>query len=251
MRPVKIKYKQSGVYSLHLHVFEPDRNKYSGNRPAMLYFFGGGFVNGSPEQFYPHCQHFARNGFVAVSVEYRVKSLHGTSPFDSVEDGISAMRWLRSHTHELSIDPSRIVAAGGSAGGHVVLSSTLFGEASEMPNAWILFNPVVDTTATGYKIGLPLFEGRERERSPVHHVRSGLPPTLIFHGTADEVSPYESVERFQQEMLAQGNTCQMVTFEGRGHGFFNLGRPNTSIEDYEATLHEAEQFLKSLHYPFD
>lgn len=72
------------------------------------------------------------------------------------------MRWLRSHTQELSIDPHRVVGAGDSAGGHVVLSSTLLGEASEMPSAWIQFNSVVDTTAMGYKIGLLLFEGRER-----------------------------------------------------------------------------------------
>ncbi|NIQ76054.1 MAG: prolyl oligopeptidase family serine peptidase, partial [Nitrospinaceae bacterium] len=56
---------------------------------------------------------------------------------------------------------------------------------------------------------------------PCHHVRPGLPPTLVFHGTADKTVPFENAERFTRLMNESGNICELVPFEGRNHGFFN------------------------------
>ena len=56
---------------------------------------------------------------VAICAEYRTESSHGTDPYTCVADGRSAMRWVRAHVAELNVDPHRIAAGGGSAGGHV------------------------------------------------------------------------------------------------------------------------------------
>jgi dipeptidyl aminopeptidase/acylaminoacyl peptidase len=109
----------------------------------------------------------------------------------------------------------------------------------------ILFNPVIDTTEKGYgveKVG----EARKTEISPCHHVRPGIPPTLIFHGTSDTTVPFENVERFTTLMTEAGNHCKLVAFEGRVHGFFNgsFFRPENKDEDYQATMNASLEFLK-------
>ena len=109
-------YKTVGDSRLHLHVFFPDSHKSSDKRPAVVFFFGGGWSGGSPSQFHPHCEYFASRGMVAISAEYRTKTSHQTTPRECVKDGKSALRWVRSHAKELGIDPDKIVAGGGSAG---------------------------------------------------------------------------------------------------------------------------------------
>ena len=80
---------------------------------------------------------------------------------------------------------------------------------SSVPNALILFNPVLDTTEQGY--GAKNFKpDQQTALSPSHHVRKGLPPTIIFHGTADTTVPFENAERFTRLMTAAGNPCTLV-----------------------------------------
>ena len=115
----RLLYKTAGEHSLFLHLFEPSRKGRARSRPAIVFFFGGGWNGGSPSQFYPHCRYLADRGMVALAAEYRIKNTHGTPPSACVEDGKSALRWIRSHAPDLGIDPNRIAAGGGSAGGHV------------------------------------------------------------------------------------------------------------------------------------
>ena len=116
-------YKSIDGIDLSLYIFEPDGHKASDRRPAAVFFFGGGWNGGTPQQFEPHCRYLASRGMVAIVADYRVKSRHGTSPFECVKDGKSAIRWIRSHAERLGIDPARIAAGGGSAGGHVAAAA--------------------------------------------------------------------------------------------------------------------------------
>jgi acetyl esterase/lipase len=240
--------KPRGAVTLRLHVFKPEALKAGERAPAVVFFFGGGWVGGTPRQFYPHCQRLASLGMVAASAEYRVRSRHKTSPFECVADGKSAVRFLRAHADELGIDPNRIVAGGGSAGGHVAASTgTLDGldepgeetTVSAVPDAMMLFNPVIDTTRRGY--GAEKVGDRPEQLSPVHHVDEEVPPTIVFHGTADTTVPFENVQRFHNLMRDAGNACRLAAFEGQGHGFFNHGR-NPDI--FWKTMQESEAFLR-------
>lgn len=236
-KPELIVYKQTEdakgkVVELRLHVFKPACWSKDDQRPAIVFFFGGGWVNGTPKQFYPQSRELAKRGMIAFSAEYRVKSKHGTTPLACIEDGKSAVRYLRANAGQLGIDPDRIAAGGGSAGGHIAAcAGVLTGfEAkdedhtiSSVPNLMVLFNPVIDTAPkTGY--GSKKVPGNDpRIISPVHHVHKDQPPALILHGVGDTTTPIPSARRFVELSNAQGCDAKLVEYEGANHGFFNNG----------------------------
>ena len=216
--------------------------------PALVFFFGGGWVSGNPSHFELQAEYFASRGMVVFCPDYRTKSKFGTTPFESVKDAKSAIRYLKINGDELGIDTTRIVVAGGSAGGHLAACTALienFNEetdnlkVSTMPMALVLFNPVVDTGKRGY--GQEKFEGREFELSPVHHITGGVPTTLIMHGKSDTTVPYENVVRFKQVMKQQGNKCILVGYKNQKHGFFNY---KNSPKYFKKTMQKTESFLE-------
>lgn len=126
IEPVRtVTYKQISDRQLKLHVFEPDGHKSSDRRSAFVIFHGGGWTGGSPRRTYPFADHFRKLGMVGISVEYRLlRKDSGVTVFDCVKDGRSAVRYVRQHAEELGVEPQKIIVAGCSAGGHVVVSST-------------------------------------------------------------------------------------------------------------------------------
>lgn len=88
-----------------------------------MFFFGGAWTNGAVTQFARQARYFAQRGMVAIVADYRVFGRHRTSAFEAMADAKSALRWVRAHSAELGIESNRIVAAGGSAGGHIALSA--------------------------------------------------------------------------------------------------------------------------------
>lgn len=248
-------YKSVGEDQLRLHVFSP-RDPGALPRPAIIFFFGGGWTNGSVTQFVPQATYLAKRGMVAIVADYRVFSRQGTSPFEAMADAKSAVRWTRSHAAQLGIDPNRIAAAGGSSGGHLALSAAVFDTFDEKdedqaissrPDALVLFNPAVDTTHSTPTLLRDRFGDRGRDGSPIHHLHSGLPPTLILHGMADATVPYTDVERFCTESKKLGNQCQLVGYEAATHGFFNPGR-GSGDQWHRETLQEVDRFLTTIGY---
>ena len=246
-----IVYKRLGELELRLHRFNPPGHKPSDKRPAILFFFGGGWKAGSPDQFYPQSRYFASRGLVALSVEYRVESRNGTSPKECVADGKSAMRWVREHAHELGIDPHRIVAAGASAGGQVAAATATtagFDEAGEdptvdcRPNALVLFNPVFDNGPGGY--GYDRVADYWEAFSPINNLGPHTPPTIVFLGSRDKFVPVATAEKFRRLMRDQGGRCDLHLYEGQLHGFFNY----KNLHYYTLTVIEADKFLASLGY---
>lgn len=249
-------FKKTPQVALRLHIFAPKGHKPADKTPAIVFFFGGGWMNGGPSQFLHHSIYLASRGMVAICAEYRVHRKHGTTPFECVADGKSAIRYVRQHAAELGIDPDRIAAGGGSAGGHVALAtatlSSKYDEQTEdlsissRPNALCLFNPVCDTTKTGWKGALRQLGDRAPELSPVHHLPKDMCPAIIFHGAADTTVPLENVQRLQKKMQALGARCEVMVFDGETHGFFNYGRKNGV--PYRKTVYAMDRFLASLGY---
>ena len=247
-----VTYKSVDGVRLDLHVFNPPHHKPSDHRPAIVFFFGGGWNGGKISQFYPQSRHLASRGMVAICANYRVKSRNKTSPADCVKDGKSAIRWVRSNAARLGVDPDRIAAGGGSAGGHVAAATALsqgFEESSDdtlvscQPNALVLFNPVIDNGPDGF--GFDRVKDYWKEFSPLHNIREKAPPTIIFLGTNDSLIPVSTVEEYAKRMKAVGARCELRLYEGAKHGFFNQSKKNSK---YRETLFETDKFLGSLKY---
>jgi acetyl esterase len=249
----RVVYKTTPQKALHLHVFEPEGHATSERRAAFLTIHGGGWRGGEPRRMYPFADYFAKRGMVGISLEYLLaaqKPAEGAlTPFDCVKDARSAMRYLKVHAEEMGIDAEKIVVSGGSAGGHLALATALFEEVNDpaddrqvspRPAALAPLFPVIDTSAeTGY--GNALLGERWKELDPNSHVKAGLPPCLIFHGTGDTVTPFAGAEKFVKASAAAGNRCELVVNEGGAHGYLMFDRVLL-----EQTLARTEEFLRGL-----
>jgi len=257
-------YKTIGDVKLNMYVFTPADHKSTDKRAAIVFFFGGGWQSGSPGQFHEHCKYLAGRGMVAMTADYRVASRHKVKAVDCVRDAKSAIRWTRQEAARLGIDPARIVAAGGSAGGHLAACTGVIrglderseeAAISSQPSALALFNPalVLAPLDDGQPVVAERIETlRERmgvelkELSPYHHVAAGAPPTIIFHGKADSTVPYRTAEAFTAAMKKAGNRCELLGYDDQAHGFFNFGRGENVY--YNKTLRELDDFLGTLGY---
>jgi len=255
-------YRSTESVDLKAWIFEPAGHRADDARPAAVFFFGGGWNGGSPGQFRPQATHLAGRGMVAVLVDYRVRSRHGTLANTAVGDAKAAIRWVRANAGRLGVDPERIAAGGGSAGGHLAAATALLSGhddpqagalVSSAPNALLLFNPVLITApvpgqaeamADRFAKLEARLGGEPESMSPFHNVRPGLPPTVILPGERDETVPYRHAELFSEAMIEAGNRCELVGYPDQGHGFFNPGRGDGAA--HRDTTARMDAFLVSL-----
>ena len=244
-----LQYKEVGGAKLFLHIFEPE-SKTKTKRPAIVFFFGGGWNGGTPKQFEPHCNYLASRGMVAMTAQYRVKSRNKTTPFECVADGKSAIRWVRKNAAKLGIDDKRVAAGGGSAGGHVAAATgncTGLEEKGEnlkissKPDALVLFNPVYDNSSKGY--GHDRVKPKWKEISPLHNITKGSPPTIVFLGTEDKLIPVVTGQEYDRRMKAVGSRSELHLYKDATHGFFNKGKKG---DHYPDTIAKMDKFLVSL-----
>ena len=246
-------YKTVDGQDLKLFIANPPDWKASDRRPAMVFFHGGGWVSGTPHQFDEQCTYLASRGLVCVQAAYRkLDKATKDPPLVCVQDAKSAMRWVRKHAAELGIDPNRIGAGGGSAGGHLAAFVGMVDglddprddlSISPKANALALFNPVFDNGPdNGW--GTARVGDRYPEFSPAHNITADDPPAIIFLGTQDNLIPVSVAERFQANMKQAGVRCELRLYPGQAHGFFNVSKGGP--KPYYETLLETDKFLTSL-----
>jgi acetyl esterase len=228
LKPTRtIVYKTLPDRKLEMRLFEPGGYKSTDKRPCFLAIHGGGWVAGTPDVVYCVADHFAKQGWLGISMQYRIaRPERNTTVFDAVRDGRSAVRYLRTHAAELGIDPNKIVVGGRSAGGHISVATALFDGVDELgedtavscvPNALVLCSAVLDTSTDGY--GHDVIGERWQDLSPVHHVRPGLPPMLVLHGIRDTTTPVAGAKAFAEKMSAAGNHCELILSERGSHSY--------------------------------
>lgn len=229
---------QDGVPNpFRLDLYEPQGDTVA-KRPALVWIHGGGFISGSKDSSPGLAPDFARLGYVAVSIDYRLLrqgsqgcASQGASPecraaaLAAQHDAQAAVRWLRANAATYRIDPNRIAVSGGSAGGATALLVATNsedegdggnpGQSSKVQSA-IVINGAIPTNET---------------------INSGDPPTILFHGTDDEVVPYDWAVSDVQAMLNNGVVGNLVTFEGLGHGLLQTSARPTIVEQSDYWLY--------------
>ena len=242
-------YKEASGDKLWIYRFDPP-GETKEIRPAVVFFFGGGWNGGTVTQFVQHARYLAARGMIAFVADYRVKSRQNTGPDACVADGKSAIRWVRKNAKRLGVDPARIAAGGGSAGGHVAAATGMCdglddpaekdSGISSKANALLLFNPVYDNGPTGY--------GHARAKkwfpaiSPAHNVSRDDPPTIVFLGSKDSLIPVATAKKFDEDLKSAGVNSEIWIYDGQPHGFFNEGKNQKAFLD---TVRKMDAFLTS------
>ncbi|QEG40043.1 alpha/beta hydrolase [Roseimaritima ulvae] len=245
-------YKTVGERKLSIYVTKPADWKTTDRRPAIVFFHGGGWVSGAPGQFTEHSKYLASRGMVCFQVQYRLLDKKSKEPpITCTQDAKSAMRWVRARAEQFGIDPNRIASAGGSAGGHLAaFVGTVDGAdadsddetVSAKSNAMLLFNPVYNNGPGGW--GTARVGDRYDEFSPAHNLSRDDPPSIVFLGSADNLIPVSTAEKFRDDCKALGIDSELHVYQGQPHGFFNHGRDGNKW--YFATVTAADRFLNKL-----
>jgi acetyl esterase len=243
-------YRELSPVPIRLHVFKPKDWTKSDRRPALVYFFGGGWVKGSTDHSAGWGRWAASLGLVGVVPDYRTKDRFGTTPLEAVADARAALRWVQDHAAELGIDPARVVVAGNSAGGHLALWTAItrtppgsfVNEAPKVkPITLILSSPVSDTTeAKGYMPSR--FGANAAALSAIDQMDEHMPPTLLFHGDEDQTVPQRQSLALRDKLIATGNECEFINVPGGSHNF------STDLPEWkEKVRNTTKAFLEKQH----
>jgi acetyl esterase/lipase len=209
--------------ALKLDLYQPTGDRVA-RRPVIIWVHGGGFSAGDKSDGTDWSTAFARRGFVAISLGYRLLArvaCGGTGPvpdecysaaYGAQHDAQAAVRWLRSHAAFLGIDPDRIAMGGESAG---AVTSLLVGWRPEDPGTSGNPGPPSDIrAAVSVAGGLPIND----------YITPGDAPSMFFHGTADPTVPFSWTKSNIARMFQQGVLAPVLPFNGEGHSLFGAHR---------------------------
>ena len=230
--------------------------------PAVVLIHGGGFRAGNRESWLKVAYRLAENGYVAATVSYRLSPRHQHPAH--LEDVKAAVRYLRANAARFRIDPTRIGASGGSAGGTLALLLGLTSDHAAYegsgPNqnqsskiqAIVNFYGATDFTksyAPGASVDaaevLPMFLGGDLEHSRPLHIQSSPlywvtpddPPVLTIHGTKDRFVGYDQAVALTERLGQAGVHAELLTLKDRDHGFGGFG------EDLERAMQAMTSFF--------
>ena len=225
-----IEFAKPDGFSLTLDGFVPEGD---GPFPTCILVHGGGFTKGDKTSFIkPLFAPLSEAKFAWFTINYRLAPDHRYPA--CVEDAEAAIRWVRAHAKDYKVDANRIALIGESAGGHIVsmVGTRAKGETS-LAAVVPFYGPhdlefqadnrhaVGGSLTALLGISDELNEANRKvlhDASPSSYVKAGMPPYLLIHGTKDDKVPYEQSVRFQKQMKAAGNVCDLITIPEGIHG---------------------------------
>ena len=244
-------YKNKGDTAREIEIFFPkDHAPVTKAVPGIIMFHGGGWGGGHRKQFRYLCHYFSTRGLVAATVTYKLaakagvkNNVKGTESRKRVciTDAKSAIRWYKENAKKLGIDPLKIIAGGGSAGGHISLLATTnpgLNDPSDTKKydatvaAYLLFNPALSAS-----------DAKDPQVDFLQHLKDDLPPAMVFFGSEDTwLKKGWKAASAKMTSLKISDSIEVRIANGQSHGFFNR-QPWTDV-----TLIEADRFLTALGY---
>ena len=234
-----IEYANPDDQHLQLNLARPKMG--DGPFPAVVCIHGGGFRAGSREGYNGTAIKLAQNGYVAVTISYRLAPKFQFPA--AVHDTKAAVRFLRVEAKKYKLNPDKMGTTGGSAGGHLAQFLGVTGDVKEFegdqnpgPSSRVacvvnVFGPSDFTKSYGKSVDaaqvLPLWLGgdlttelkKHLKASPLYWVTPNAAPTLCIHGTKDIYVHHEQSEWLVEKMKAAGADAELLLLEGAGHGF--------------------------------
>jgi acetyl esterase/lipase len=207
---------------LGLDVYSPENDDVQ-NRPVIVWIHGGGFRFGN-DKTQPYivemASRFARKGYVCLSIDYRLREnprddMQNTIS-DALEDALKALDWLRKNGKMLNVDVSKIIVAGGSAGG--ILGCNL------------CFNDRTDKTDKNGIVGFVDLWGTPGATWGELNIDKNDPPTIIVHGTDDQLVAYNNSVQLVEKLKSNNVKHELITIEGAGH------TPVAHMDDFEKKI---------------
>jgi len=227
-----IEYSNVAGVSLKLDANIPDG---PGPFPTVIIVHGGGFTGGNKQMYVtPMFEPLTRAGFTWFSIDYRLAPQY---PFPAaIEDVDHAIEWVKAHASEYKVDTNRIALLGESAGAHIVsyvgtqrdprwrvaAVVSFYGPHNLIGEYEMRQRQKKEPTALEAFLGIKTFDAqafkRLKKASPINHVRKGMPPYLLIHGTDDQVVEYQQSVNMCARMKQAGDSCELYSVEGAGHG---------------------------------
>lgn len=221
-----VPYIIAGGRELKLDIYSPEPEVAS-TRTAVVLVHGGGWLLGERNMVAPLANQFAANGFVAITVEYRLVR-EAAWPAQQ-EDIVAAVEWTVANAERLGIDPARVVVGGSSAGGHLALMAAAAlagsGKVAAVLSLFSASELTLAQPAPKGMFGAPQLVGptasaeQLRAASPLHQVAAGFPPVFLLHGGADwMIDPAASITLYQK-LAELGVTAEMHIVANALHEF--------------------------------
>jgi acetyl esterase/lipase len=230
-----------------LDVYSPKDAK---DRPVVVFFYGGSWTAGSRGLYRFVGAALAERGIVTVLPDYRLYPQVKFPQF--IDDGALAVAWVQKHAREFGGDPQRIVLMGHSAGGHeaafLAYDRQLLQKVGARPE-WIvglvgLSGPYAlapDTEILNTIFASPYTEA---EWQPVRFVTSQSPPTLLVHGTADDVVSIKHAEKLRDVLQTNHVRVETQFYPEKSHSdtvaaFSVLARGRAPVLDQSVSFVES------------
>lgn len=248
-RTEDIIYGRKYGVALTMDVFTPEQP----NKAAVLFMISGGFFSSKEAINAAFFKPFLNRGYTVFAI------VHGSQPKfvipEITEDIHRAVRFVRANAEKYGVDPMKFGIAGASAGGHLSLTMATQGRAgkvdakdpidrqSSQVQAAACFFPPTDFLNYGKEgedaVGVGILKGFKaafgprsdtaesrqefgKEISPVNFITKDTAPSLIIHGDADKLVPYQQAELFVAKATAAGATAKLIRREGKDHGWKEL-----------------------------
>lgn len=251
-----VSYGKADGQDLLLDVFYPKAPAKT-PMPAVIFVHGGGWHEGSKEDFKDGAQALAQQGYVTFSINYRLaKNGHNHWPAQ-LDDAQRAVRWVRAHADKYHLDPQRVGAIGHSAGGHLVTclgtrdtrdnSDPTLAKYSSRVTCVVDMSGPVDLVkrenTQGDGILYNFLGGKPeqvpdlaRDASPLYFIDAKTVPFLIIHGRQDTLVPPQQAERLNATLHKTGIESKLLIFENENHGISHQDNADRMIQAVLAFL---------------
>lgn len=240
---------------LVMDVYTPEGDTET-KRPAIVFAHAGGFLNGhrNHEDMVKYCEDLAKKGYVTVTIDYRKGfnvlldvHLRGTrAVYRAIQDGRSAVRYMRANAATYGVDPDKVYFAGSSAGAFIALHAIYMGDHEKPVDAgavnYGLFNLFSTPDLGPLDVGdNTMFNGTPEAvislwgavQTPDLVEATDTKPIFMAHGKSDGTVPYDSGHPFGYPLMPEVFGSKQVNDKLDGHGFTNKEIYFVDGEDHE------------------